>query len=137
MSTNIRMGTIYKVADLVYPELSHRIIGVLFDVFNELGPGLSEKTYQRATAVGLKYAGLKFEEQVYSPLMFRGEKVRNNYFDFFIEGKIVLELKKGQHSSLSHIEQLKQYLVSKKLKLGILAYFAFTNLHFKRVLNLN
>ncbi len=34
--------------DLAYPELSYQIIGILFDVFNELGYQYQEKYYQRA-----------------------------------------------------------------------------------------
>ena len=40
--------------DLVYPELSYKIVGVLFEVYNEIGPGHHEKYYQKAIALGLK-----------------------------------------------------------------------------------
>lgn len=125
-----------KREDLVYPELSYRIIGVLFDVYNKLGAGLSEIAYQRAVAVALKNARLNFKEQVYSPLTYEGVTVAGNFFDFLIEGRVVLELKKGNRVSRTHIQQVYQYLVSKKLKLGILAYFAPGSLHFKRIINL-
>jgi GxxExxY protein len=58
---------IYK-KDLVYPELSYQIIGVLFETYNELGGGLQEKYYQRAVALNLRSTGLKFQEQVVIPL---------------------------------------------------------------------
>lgn len=60
-------------------------------------------------------------------------------FDFFIEGdggNVVLEIKKGDHFSKSHIDQVYQYLVSKDLKLGILAYFAPRGVHYKRIVNI-
>ncbi|MBL8030554.1 MAG: GxxExxY protein [Candidatus Doudnabacteria bacterium] len=53
-----------------------------------------------------------------------------------IEDKIVLELKKGDRFSKTHIDQVNQYLVSKNLKLGILAYFAPNKVHYKRIVNL-
>ena len=40
--------------DLVYPELSYEIIGCAYDVWNELGPGHSEKIYQKSMAFMLK-----------------------------------------------------------------------------------
>jgi len=40
--------------DLVYPELSYKIIGVLFDVYNKIGTGYHEKYYQRAIMAYLK-----------------------------------------------------------------------------------
>jgi len=125
-----------KREDLVYPELSYQIIGVLFDVYNKLGYGLSEKVYQQAVGSAFKNAKMRTQEQVYSPLMYGGAKVARNYFDFLVEDKVVLEIKKGDKFAKSHIDQVYQYLRSKNLKLGILAYFAPRKLHFKRIVNL-
>jgi len=125
-----------KRDDLVYPELSYQIIGILFDVYNKLGYGLTEKTYQRAVSTAFKNSKIRIQEQVYSPLTYAGVKVARNYFDFLVDGKVVLEIKKGDRFSKSHIDQLYQYLKSKNLKLGILAYFAPRNPHFKRIVNL-
>ncbi len=122
--------------DLVYPELCFKIVGVLFEVYNELGYGHSEKVYQKAVAIALKNAGLKFTEQKYYPLMFQGEKIGSGFFDFIVEEIIVLELKKGDRFVKAHIDQVNEYLVSNKLKLGILAYFAPRNLHYKRIVNI-
>ena len=124
------------IDDLLYPELCYKIVGVLFDVYNSLGNGHQEKVYQRAVAEGLKNSGLMFQEQLYSTVEYLGKKVRKNYFDFLIEGKVVLELKKGDKFSKSHIDQVNGYLVSKNLKLGILAYFTPRNVHYKRIVNI-
>lgn len=121
--------------DLVYPDLSYKIIGILFDVYNKLGYGQSEKTYQKATAVGLKSANIKFKEQVCAPLIYAKERISKNYFDFLIENEMVLEIKKGDRFAKAHIEQIYSYLKIAKLRLGILAYFAPRNLHFKRIIN--
>ena len=134
MGTNIPM-TGYR-ADLLYPELSYQIVGILFDVYNQLGHGFSEKTYQKAIATALKGSNLKYSEQVYAPILYHGVKIATNYFDFLIDEKIVLEIKKGNHFAKSHIDQLYEYLKNQKLKLGILAYFAPRNVHFKRIVNL-
>lgn len=122
--------------DLVYPELCFQIVGILYEVYNEIGYGHLEKIYQKAVAVALKNAGLKFSEQKYYPLMFKGEKIGSGFFDFIIEEKIVLELKKGDRFAKAHIDQVNEYLVSNNLKLGILAYFAPRNLHYKRIVNI-
>ena len=125
-----------KREDLVYPELSYQIIGVPFDVYNKLGYGLSEKAYQKAVGVAFKNAKVRVREQVYSPLIYGGVKVARNYFDFLVQDKVVLEIKKGDRFAKSHIDQLYQYLRLKNLKLGILVYFAPRKLHFKRIVNL-
>ncbi|MBI2966362.1 MAG: GxxExxY protein [Bacteroidetes bacterium] len=122
--------------DLIYPELCYQIIGILFEVYNQLGYGHSEKVYQKAVAVALKKAGLKFVEQIFYPILFNGTKISGGRFDFLIEDKIVLEIKKGDRFAKGHIDQLYGYLVNSKLKLGILAYFAPRNLHYKRIVNI-
>jgi len=44
---------------LVYPELSYKIIGSIFEVFNNLGYGYQEKYYQKAIAKELKRLEIK------------------------------------------------------------------------------
>ena len=123
-------------AELIYSEISYKIIGVLFEVYNQLGHGHPESTYQKAVAVGLKKSNFTFSEQLYVPVSFKGEKVGKNFLDFLIDGKIVLEIKRGDYFVKSHIDQVYQYLVSKDLKLGILAYFAPRTVHLKRIVNI-
>ncbi len=98
--------------------------------------GRSEKVYQRAVALGLKDSGLEFKEQFYMPLIYKNKQIGNNRFDFLIADKMILEIKKGDRFIKSHIDQVYSYLVGSNLKLGILAYFAPRNLHFKRIVNL-
>lgn len=138
MSTDIRMQKLkIKRPDLVHPEVSFKIINALFQVHNELGYGFSEKTYQKAVAIALKKLGLTFNEQVYAPVSFQGQQVAKGFLDFLIEGQVVLEIKKGDRFSKTHIDQVYQYLVSKNLKLGIIAYFTPKKVHFKRIVNLS
>lgn len=123
--------------DLIYSDLSGKVIGILLNVYNTLGHGHPEKTYQKALAVAFKNAEIKFVEQLYSPVMFQDKVVGKNYFDFLIEDVLVLEIKRGDYFVKSHIDQVFQYLVSKNLKLGLLAYFAPRKVHIKRVVNLH
>jgi GxxExxY protein len=127
---------ILKRQDLIYPELSFKIVGVLFNVYGQLGYGLYEKTYQKAVALGLKQVGIKFVEQLYAPVTFENKVVGKNYFDFLVEDKIVVELKRGDKFTKAHIDQVYNYLVAKNLKLGILVYFGPRGLHYKRILNI-
>ena len=130
------MHPIIKRDDLVYPELSYKITGILFEVFNELGPGLQEKSYQKAIALLLNENNLKFKEQVYVPLKFKGEKVGCLYLDFLIEDKIILEIKKGDFFRKTNIKQIYEYLVATDLSLGIIANFTSGGVRTKRILNI-
>ncbi len=131
------MNTELKRKDLIYPELSYQIVGVLFEIFKQLGSGYLEKYYQRAIALELKRCGLKFEEQVLSPVYYKEEKLGDCYLDFLIENKIILEIKKDKNFSKKNIEQVVSYLKNSNLKLGILANFTKAGLKFKRILNIN
>src|SRR3989344_3909716 len=109
-----------KRNDLVYPDLSYQIIGCAFDVYNSLGSGHHEKYYQRALAEAFKEKKLKIIEQVFCPVIFNEKVVAKNFFDFLIDDKLVVEIKKGNNFSKRHIDQVLDYLKTSKLKLAIL-----------------
>lgn len=121
--------------DLVYPELSYKITGILFEVFKDIGPGFKEKHYQRAVAIALKDGGFNLQEQVPVPLMFREKKIGINFLDFLIDGKIILELKRGDSFSGQSMDQVNQYLKATKIKLALLAAFTSKGVKVKRLVN--
>jgi|SRR3989344_5491497 len=121
--------------ELVYPELSYQIVGVLFEVYNKIGLGHQEKHYQKAIAIGLNEENLTFKEQVYTPIIFSNKKIGSYFLDFLINNKVVLEIKKGDRFSKNNIDQIMGYLKSNKSKLGIIANFGKDQLKFKRIIN--
>lgn len=121
--------------DLIYPLLSYQIIGILFDVYNVVGPGHHEKYYQRAIAKAFTDAGLKFRAQEFTPLHYRGQEIGRQFCDFIVEDKVILEIKKGDKFSKRHIDQTLDYLKTRNLKLAILANFAREGVVFKRIVN--
>jgi len=126
-----------KRNDLVYPELSYQIIGCAFDVHNTLGGGHHEKYYQRALSEAFRRKGLKIKEQFYYPLNYNGVTVGKNYFDFLIDGNVIVEIKKGNKYSKKHIDQVLEYLWTAKLKLAILVNFGSAEVSFRRIVNFN
>lgn len=126
-----------KRNDLIYPELSYLIVGILFEVHTEMGYGYQEKYYQRALSYRLKEAKLNFQEQTPIEVNFDGNKIGKYFLDFLIDNKIALELKKGDKFLKTDIEQLYAYLKASKLKLGILVNFTKRGLQFKRIVNLH
>ena len=75
-------------------------------------------------------------EQVYSPILFKNNNIGQCYYDFLIDGKIVLEIKSGEKFLKQNINQIYSYLKVKNLKLGLLANFTKEGLKFRRILNL-
>ena len=122
--------------ELLYSDLTYKIIGVLYEVFNELGPGFRESTYERAVAVGLDNSKLVFRRQLPYAVTYQGKLVGRYYFDFLIESKVILELKQGDYFSRRNIHQLNEYLKATKLQLGILANFTSTGVKCKRIANI-
>lgn len=90
-------GGIYTLrrSDLLYPDLSFKINGILFKVFKKLGRGHREIYYQRATKIGSEKERIKFNEQFYVPIIFESGVVGKYFLDFLIDGKIILEIKRG------------------------------------------
>lgn len=138
--TNAKHQVITRKEDLVYPEFSYRIMGVLFEIQRQLGSGYQEKYYQRCVAKELRDARLKFQEQAPIPLYYKGEKIGVYYLDFLIEDEhgdmIVLEIKKDHYFSKKHIDQVLGYLHASNLKLGILANFTAQGVKYKRIVNI-
>ena len=123
--------------DIVYPELSYEIVGCAFEVFDALGPGHSEKVYQKAMAVAFQKRNIPFKEQVYYALKFLDEIVGKGFLDFEVDSKIVVELKKDGYFSKTYLEQVLDYLKKSKLKLAILINFSQEGVKYKRILNIN
>ncbi|KKR07029.1 MAG: hypothetical protein UT32_C0015G0013 [Parcubacteria group bacterium GW2011_GWC2_39_14] len=121
--------------DLVYKELSYRVVGVLFDVYNEIGLGHPEIVYQKAIQRIFENRGIVFQREKYCKVDCDGGRVSYYYPDFVVEGKLILELKVRQRFSRKCFEQIEKYLKTENLKLGILASFCSDGVIFKRVLN--
>lgn len=66
--------------DLLFPELSYQLIGVLFDVHNTLGYGYQEKYYQKAIAASLKRIQIPFREQALIEIKVGDEVVAKGYY---------------------------------------------------------
>jgi GxxExxY protein len=127
----------YSKNKVIYKELSYKIVGVLFDVFNELGFGYREKYYEEAVARGLKYKGIKFRRQVLFNIKYKNNTIGKARLDFLIEDKIVLEIKVGKYFTKQDFEQIKSYIKATNKKLAILVLFTFKGVRFIRILNEN
>ena len=122
---------------VIYPELSYRIIGILFKVHRELGWEYQEKYYQRAVSLALAEGGIKFKERLKVPLNFNSKSIGYYELDFLIEDKIILELKAAPRINRQNIRQVLAYLKAENLKLGIIANFRTPSLKYIRVLNVH
>ena len=128
-------GNKIRRADLLYPELSYKINGILFDVHNQLGGNIPEKYIQKAVAIALEQAGLSYQEQYYVSLKFKEKTIGKYYLDFLIENKIILELKRGRFIPKNIYNQTEQYLKALNFDLAIIGCFAQDCVVIKRIVN--
>lgn len=130
------MKATLRRSDLVEPDLSYEIVGVIFDVFREIGPGLKEKIYQKAIAQSFRKKHLDFKEQVYCPVIFQGANIGQRYLDFLVADKIIIELKCGNRFSTAQVSQVNEYLHIRKLSLALLFVITNEGVNFRRIVNI-
>src|SRR4030042_3218857 len=126
---------IIKREDLLYPELSYKIVGCAFDIYNELGGGHLEKYYQNALREAFLKNNIKFQEQIGFPISYNSKIIGRKILDFLIDDKIIVEIKRGNRFSKSHIDQVLEYLKMNNLKLALLINFGNEGVAFKRIIN--
>ena len=119
-------------ADLKYFALTQQIIGVYFDVYNELGTGFLESVYQKSLALALESAGLKVCSRIDIPVWFRGHQVGQFEGDLLVEQCVLLELKAARVLGSAHQAQLLNYLRATEIEVGLLLNFG-PKPEFKRV----
>lgn len=124
------------MTEIIYPELSYKIVGCLFNVYKVMGPNHREKYYQKAIKEEFIKKKMKFCEQYPVSIMYNNKKIGQNYFDFLVEDKIILEIKSGPYFKINYLDQLVSYLKTANLKLGIIANFTRNGVKFHRVLNI-
>ena len=118
-------------------EITHKIIGCAYKVFNQLGFGFLEKVYENALLFEIKKQGLKAEKQVPIKVLYKNHLVGEYIADIFVEKKVVVEIKTVENLDKAHEAQLLNYLKATGLQIGLLVNFKHPKAEIKRmVLNL-
>lgn len=105
-------------------EISFHIRKCIFSVYNELGPGLLEKVYEKVLAYELENNGLATRAQVPMTLKFKDSIIESGFVaDLIVEDKVIIEVKAVTEVGNIHHQQLLTYLKLTGLKLGILVNF--------------
>lgn len=128
------------MTELILPQQSYQLVGLLFKTYNELGPvSYKEKHFQKALELKLKQNNIPFESQRKLNLEIIEGKVGNFYIDLIVyepPNQIILELKRSQYITLEDIRQINRYLEITGIKLGIIVNASRKGqLNFKRIIN--
>ena len=103
---------------------TYKILSCLYEVHNELGPGLLESIYEEAVTKELTSRGFEVKRQVPVPVFYKGERLSNDLrLDIIVDDKIILELKSVTEYKKLFEKQLFTYLVLKNCELGYVVNF--------------
>lgn len=117
--------------------LTHKIIGCAMQVHCTLGNGFQEVIYQRALAIEFVFQGLNFTREMEMDLFYRNQHIGTRRVDFFVEEKVMVEIKAIEKLEDVHKAQAINYCEAYNIADGLLLNFGSKSLDFKRVYNKN
>lgn len=109
---------------MILSDITYQIRGAIYDVYNELGPGLLESVYEEALVCALKMHGMKVERQIALPIMYKGVGLASPLrIDVLVESQVIVELKSVKELQDVHYKQTLTYCRLADKRLGILVNF--------------
>ena len=118
-----------------YSEITAKILNSAFEVHSILGNGFQDVIYQRALAQEMNQRNLNFCREFEMPIIYKGNQIGTRRVDFFVEDKIMVELKAIINLEDVHIAQAINYLEAYNLEIGMLINFGATSLKYHRLTN--
>lgn len=110
-------------------DITYEIRGAIFDVYNELGPGLLESVYEEALAFELQERGLEVVRQIEVPILYKGNELKTPLrLDLLVNDRVIVELKSVEDMRPVFTKQLLTYLKLLDKHIGILVNFNTNNL---------
>ncbi len=110
--------------ELLYKDLTGKIVDCAVKVHKQLGPGLLESAYEECLYQELMECGISTIKQVPMPLIYNGRKLELGYrLDLLVEDKVVIEVKSVDCLNPVHTAQLMTYLKLSGCKIGLLINF--------------
>jgi len=116
-----------------HEETTQKIIGVFFEVYNELGHGFLESVYEKSLEVALNSMGIKVRRQIEVPVWFRSHQVGDFTADMLVNDCVLVELKAARALDSAHEAQLLNYLRATEIEVGLLLNFGLKP-QFKRLI---
>ena len=124
------------MSEIIYKDLSYKLNGIIYSVYNVLGPVYSEKQYQDALEVRLRKSGINFEREKDLFFNFQDDKIGGNKVDFVVENKLAIDIKAKKYINRKDYKQMLRYLKAGGYRLGLIVNFGSSNkVDIKRVVN--
>jgi len=116
-------------------DLTFKVIGAAMEVHKLLGNGFQEVIYQRCLAIEMHLQNIRFVREQEMKIEYKCHDVGTRRVDFFVENKIMVEIKAVINLEDAHLAQAINYLEAYNLEIGLLINFGSRSLQFKRVHN--
>jgi len=123
-----------KNGNYIHSEITEKIIGEVYYVYNNLGCGFLEKVYENALCKRLRDINFNVKQQFPINVYFENEIVGQYFADILIEDKVILELKTCETLIPIFEVQLVNYLKATNIEVGLLINFG-PKLEIKRRVN--
>jgi GxxExxY protein len=106
-----------------YEDVTEKIIGAFYTVYNTLGYGFLEKVYENALAIELRQIGLQVACQYPVNVYYDGQVVGEFFADLLVGDCVIVELKAVRILLTEHEAQLLNYLNATQVEVGLLLNF--------------
>ncbi|WP_420577221.1 GxxExxY protein [Ekhidna sp.] len=116
-----------------HSDITEKIIGCAMKVHRTLGNGFQEVIYQRALAIEFEESSLGFVREQEQSIFYNNVQIGTRRVDFFVENKILVELKAVKELENVHLAQAINYLEAFNMEIGLLLNFGSLSLQFKRL----
>ncbi len=124
------------MTNLIHADLTYTLRGVMFDVYNQLGPALPEKVYQQAMSIGLEKQGLSHQRERSFEVYYRNQRVGFYLTDIWLKGgQVIVELKVAPEILPIHQAQTISYLKVTDADLALIANFGAASMQIERLPN--
>ncbi|MEZ6056152.1 MAG: GxxExxY protein [Planctomycetaceae bacterium] len=108
---------------LLHCDLTDKIIGTFYDVYNALGFGFLEKVYENSLVVALTRQGLTVAQQDPISVYYDGAHVGTYFADIIVNQLVIIEVKVSESLHTTHEAQLLNYLKATQIEVGLLLNF--------------
>ncbi len=115
-----------------HKEITEKIIGCAYRVYNQMGFGFLESVYEKCLLIELRNSGLKAESQKPVTVYYHDEIVGNFMADVIVNDTVIIELKSVRKINKAHEVQLVNYLVATGKPVGLIINFGESQVGIKR-----
>jgi len=113
-------------------QLTQKVIGCAFSVYNKMGFGYLESVYEKCLAIEFRKENIKAEFQKPICVYYENQNVGDFITDILVENTIIVELKSVTRLNKIHEAQLVNYLTATGIENGLLINFGKQKVEVKR-----